>query len=153
MKKQQESVQGLIVSVHYPTINKSVSVDASKLSEEVRVMAMLHGIKQKLGDAESGKSPIEKFSMSQRIIENMLAGDWELTATRDDSAIIIEAVARVKKVKVAEVQRAIDDSDDGAEKLKEWRIHPKVKAAIAAIRAERAAAAAKDSDADDLDLD
>lgn len=155
MKKQKVSVSGSVVTVEYPTIGKSASIDSAKLSPAMQQEAMLHGLKQKLGDAESGKSPTEKYAMVQRIIENMLAGDWELTATRDDSAIIIEAIAKIKKVKIAEVESSLSemDNDEKAEKLKEWRAHPKVKAVIAQIRAERAAQAAKGVDDDDISLD
>jgi len=155
MKKQKVSVIGSVVTVEYPTISKTVSIDVTKLPEQVRMDGLLHGIKQKLGDAESGKSPTEKYSMAQRIVENMLAGEWELTATRDDSGIIIEAIAVIKKLKIAQVEASLSEMDDDekATKLKEWRAHPKVKAAIAKIRADRAAAAAKDSDDDDISLD
>lgn len=154
MKKQRVSVNGPVVTVEYPTIGKSVSCDTSKLPQNVQFDAMIHGVKQKLGDAESGKSPAEKFAMASRIVENMLAGEWELTATRDDTEIICEAIAKLKKVKLSAVKESLEDLDEEerATKLKEWRAHPKVKAAIAQIRAERAAEAAKSADVDDLEL-
>lgn len=153
-KKQRITVDGTVLKVEYPTIRKSVSVDVSKFSEKVRHEAMLHGFKQKYGDVESGGTAAEKYDMLQRVIAAHESGSWDVQAgTRDDSGIIIEAVALRFDYTVEQVNAALDEADDREAKLKEWRSNPKVKATIAKIRADRAEAAAEEAEADDIEID
>jgi hypothetical protein len=153
-KKQRITVDGTVLKVEYPTIRKTVTVDVSRFSEEVRHEAMLHGFKQKYGDVESGGTAAEKYDMLQRVIAAHESGNWDVTVgTRDDSGIIIEAVARRFDYTVEQVQKALEAAEDREAKLKEWRSNAKVKATIAEIRAERAAKAAEEAEDDDIDLD
>jgi hypothetical protein len=148
-KKQKVSVQGTIVTVEYPTIGKRVSIDLAILSAEMQREAALHGLKQKLGDAESGGSPTEKFAMASRIVASLREGQWELTATPVDlTPIIVEAVSRIKKIPQAKIL-ATKPSED---QVKSWGSNAKVKAEILKIRAERAAKAAEEAE-DDLEID
>ena len=147
MKKQKVAVVGTILTIDYPSINKRFTVDYAKYMASVQSDAMAHGFKQKFGDAKSGESAAEKFEMVKRIHENLLTGQWELTATPDHSGIIIEAVCNLKKWKEKEVRKTLEANPD---KLKEFGTNVKVKAEIARIRAERAAAAAE---GDDTELD
>lgn len=153
MKKQIVSVADGILTVEYPTIQRKFTADLAKYSQGVRDAACIHGFKQKFGDAESGKSPMEKFLMVQRIHQNMLDGNWELVSTPDTSGIVIEAVCRIKKEKVAKLEAALAKltEEDYIAKIKEWASNAKVKAEVAKIRAERAQKAAEESD-DDLDI-
>jgi hypothetical protein len=157
MKKQLVTVEGSVITVAYPTIKKTVVLDVSKCSAEVREAMLMHGGSQKLGDAASGKSPTEKFDMATRIVESLYAGSWNLESREvDTTAIVVEAVSRIKKLKITKVQEVIDalSEDDAAEKVKDWRSNVKVKAEIAKIRAERAAVVAEESeeDADDIEV-
>lgn len=149
MKKQIVGVVGTIVSVTYPSLgNKQVHVDYSILSAEMKLQAGLHGLKQKLGDAESGGSPAEKHAMASRIIAGLREGQWELTATPVDlTPIIIEAVSRIKKVKLEVIEKACKGQDA---MVKQWAAAPKVKAEILKIRAERAAVVAEEADEDEI---
>lgn len=149
-KKQIVGVVGTVVSVTYPSIGKSVSIDWAKLSADMKLQAGIHGLKQKLGDAESGGSPAEKYTMVQRIIAGILEGQWELTATPVDlTPIICEAVSRIKKVPYSKLLSAASTNE---EMVKTWSSNPKVKAEILKIRAERAAKLAEESE-DDLEID
>lgn len=152
MKKQKISVVGSVLTVEYPSIGKKFTADLAEYPASIQLDGYYHGMKQRFGDAESGKSPQEKYTMVQRIHENLLQGIWELTATPDHSGIIKEAVARIKKVKVETIDKALAKLDlEAAEAaVKEWGSNVKVKAEIAKIRAERAAVAAED---DDTELD
>ena len=147
-KKQIVGVKGTVVSVTYPTLDKSISVDYSALSAAMQLQAGLHGLKQKLGDAESGGTPTEKYVMVQRIIEGLKADQWELTSTIDMTPLILEAVGRIEKIPQAKLQKV---AEKAPEKVKEWGQNLKVKAEIAKIRAEKAAKAAEE--ADDLNID
>lgn len=144
-KKQIVGVVGTIVSVTYPTLgNKQVHVDLLALSAEMQQQAALHGLKQKLGDAESGGTPAEKHAMAQRIIAGLRENQWELTATPMDlTPIIIEAVSRIKKVKLEVIEKACKGQE---EMVKTWGAKPQVKAEILKIRAERAAKIAEETD-------
>lgn len=149
MKKQQVSFVGNILTVAYPSIGKTFSTDVTKYPPSIGLYAMQHGFKQKFGDAASGGTPTEKYAMVQRIHAGLLEGEWELTATPDHSGVIKESVARLMKVPVTKVEASlakIKDDDDRAAKVKEWGSDLKVKAEVAKIRAERAKAAADDSD-------
>lgn len=144
------------VKIEYPTLRKSHQILLSELSEDVIAYAACHGLKQRGGDAESGGTPREKYEMCGRIFDALREGNWDLpTREVDTSAIVIEAMARVKGIKQAEVQEAYEacaDDEAKAKKLADWRSNAKVKAAIADIRAERAKAAAEEADDDEPTL-
>lgn len=149
-KKQKVSVVGTIVTVAYPTIGKQVSIDLMVLSSEMQREAALHGLKQKLGDAESGGSPSEKYAMASRIVAGLREGQWELTATPVDmTPLICEAIANIKKIKVEAVLKAAEKA--GADEVKIWGQKPAVKAEILKIRAAKAAAAAE-ADEEELEI-
>lgn len=155
MKKQKITTKGTVVSVEYPTIRKSLTVDVSKFGTDLFLAAALHGVKQRLGDAESGKTPSEKYAMASRIVEEAFGADsWDLpNRDVDTSGIVLEAVARIKGMTFEEVEETLPEGeDDRDEKIRELRGHVRVKAEIAKIRAERAEAAAADSD-EEVNLD
>lgn len=154
-KKQRITVDGTVLKIEYPSIRKSLTVDVGQFSDEVKFDAMIHGFKQKYGDAESGGTAAEKYAMVQRIVEAHHAGAWDVAAgARDNSAIILEAVARVKGVPLEQVVAAADALGDEREAtIKEWGTNLKIKAMIASIRAERATAAAEEAEADEDDIE
>lgn len=158
MKKQKVSIVGTVLTVEYPSIGKVFSADVDKYPASVQLDARFHGFKQKFGDAASGGTPAEKFSMVQRIHDSLLAGNWEMVSNPDNSPIVIEAVIRVKKlpkVKQQELATQLDALEDEAfdAKIKEWASNAKIKAEIAKIRAERAAKIADDADEEEIDID
>jgi hypothetical protein len=149
-KKQKVSRKGSVVTVEYPTIKKSVSLDVAKVPADMRELLLYHGAGQKLGDAASGGTPIEKFEMATRIIAGLYAGEWELKGTPDTSGIILEAVSRIKKIPLAKLQKA---AEADPEKVKTWGANVGVKAEVAKIRAERAAALADEADEEELEIE
>lgn len=151
VKVQKVDVKGSVVSVFYPALKRGVSVDVSTFSEKLAFAALLHGVKQRLGDAASGGTAVEKFEMAQRIIEEAFEQDsWELTTRTVDPRLVIDAMAAVKGVSEAEVRAALERAGEKApEKIKEWRGNDKIKAKILEIQAARAKAKAEESDEDD----
>lgn len=140
-----------IVTVSYPAIGKSVSIDYLGLSPEMKLQAGLHGLKQKLGDAESGGSASEKHAMAARIIGGLREGQWELTATPvDQTPIVCEALSRLKKVPYAKMMDAAKKA--GEEKVKEWGGNAQVRAMILKIRAEKAEKLAEEMEEEDLEI-
>lgn len=142
-KKQRVSVVGTMLTVEYPTIGKKFAVDFSKYSPEIQSAALAHGYKQKFGDAASGGTPAEKLAEVEAIHASLTSGEWERTASPDLTPLICEAVARIKKVPVAKILAVAEKAPDT---VKSWSADLKVKATIAKIRAERAAALAEEDD-------
>ena len=146
--KQRLSVDGSILTIEYPTIGKKFVVDTSQYDEGIQESARLHGYMQKFGDAASGGDATEKYEEVQAIHASLLDGEWKRTASPDTSAIVIEALERLKGIPKEKLQEAFEKAP---ERLKEFRTNRKVKAEIAKIHAERAALRAED--AEDLEID
>ncbi len=104
----------------------------------------LHGLSQKCGDSYAGaETPAEARAAVSAVLADLTAGNWN--AARAGGAVkvlvVVEALARVSGESVEDAQSVYGDlSDEDKEKL---RKHPGVKAAMAAINAERAAARAQ----------
>lgn len=144
-----------VLTVEYPSIGKTFKVEISKYPESIRGDAMLHGFKQKFGDAASGQSPSEKYAEVQLIHQSLMSGQWERTATFDQTPLILEAVCRLNKkftVKGLTEGLAKIGEENATAKVREWGANAKVKAEIAKIRAERAAKVAAESK-DELQID
>lgn len=120
----------------------------SELSQEILVNNALHGISQRGGDACASKDlTIEQSAeATQRVLDNLRAGI--LTAPRGGDGLFPQAVARVLGLDLEQVQAVLADLDEDSQGA--IRKDPRVKAALLAIRAERAderAAQAPKSDA------
>lgn len=149
-KKQKLAWNGEVLTITYPGIKKQLVVDVSEYSDEIRTEAMLHGFKQKFGDAASGRSAAEKFEEASAIHASLRDGEWERTANPDPTPMICAAVARIKKLSLQDVLDAAEKV--GEEKVREWGSTAKVKAEILKIRAERLEAEAG-SDDEDVDIE
>lgn len=152
MKKQQVYKKGNIVGVFYPELQKSVEVDLTKLSEPMKFCGLQHGIGQKLGDAASGKTAQEKFDEASAIRDALMQGIWERTASPDMTPLVIEALNRIdpKKFPKGKLEKAAAAKPEA---VKEWRANAKVKAEIAKILAERAAARAEEADEEEVEIE
>lgn len=135
---------------------KSLSVDVAQLNEEMRTRLMFHGLLQKVGDSYAGaKGDYSKaIESAQGVIEQLLGGEWR--AARGEGGTgprlgeLAEAISEIKGIPLEEARAAVDTAaalqgtDDekkaGAEKLKAWRAHPKIKAVIASQKARKAQA-------------
>lgn len=155
-RKQKITHVGPLYAIEYPTIRKMLKFDVSKFSAEVREEAMYHGFDQKYGDAKSGGTPQEKYEMTQRILAAHEAGSWNVEDRVFDLTLILSAVARVKEISHKQATDALakfGSDEEQIAKAKEWAQNKKVKAEIAAIRAERLAEAAEESDDDELEIE
>lgn len=129
--------------------------NVDQLPDEMKRNLMFHGYGQKVGDSYAGaKGDYSKAKQAANdVIEQLKNGDWR--AGRDGEGRprlgeLADAIARVKGIPAEQARTAVDaaaalDGDEaakkaGAEKLKVWRAHPKIKAALAALRAEKAQA-------------
>lgn len=133
-----------------------ITADIGSLSAEIQLQLMMHGASQKLGDSyASAKGNVsEGVASLQKTIETLQSGSW--TAGRADGETkprtteLAEALARIKGIDIAAAQAAVEAADE--EKRKTLRSHPKVKAVIAAIRAEKAARKAEKAEDGDFEV-
>lgn len=132
------------------------SVDLRSLPEEIQNRLMIHGMLQKGGDSYASVkgNTAEGIANLDKVIKNLQDNNW--TAGREEGEAkprtteLAEALARIKEVDIATAQAAVEAADE--DKRKAWRSHAKVKAVIAQIRAEKAAAKLAKADTADVDL-
>lgn len=136
-----------------------LTLDAQTLAREVWDTAVMHGLKQKIGDAaaisrnpETGR-PVttnEKFDAMAEVLNRLMSGAWNKPRESGDGAgaggLLFKALCRVKSDKTpAEVKAYLDGrSKDEQAALRKV---PVIAAAIDAIRAESAKAAGIDGEA------
>lgn len=63
---------------------QNVTIDLTKLNAETIAQLVLHGLTQKIGDAAAGKKGDEALASMQKVMDQLLAGDW--TARRGGGA-------------------------------------------------------------------
>jgi len=156
MKKQEIATSGTVITCSYPPIGKTFVFDTAKYPASIQDDAKMHGYRQKFGDAKSGKNAVEKYAEVQLIHASLVAGEWERTATPDTAPLILEAVARIKGLKVDLEKRTLSKGNKTQkpteDQLKEWSSNTTVRATMLKIRAERAAKAAAE-DTDELEVE
>lgn len=121
-----------------------LSLGMSQLNTEMQQRVALHGINQKVRDSFAGaKGDYTKgIEAAKGVIEQLLQGQWRAARGEGEAkpriTELAAAISRLKGIELDVATAAVQAADDT--KRKEWRAHPKIKAAIAAIRAEKAAA-------------
>lgn len=122
----------------------TLEIGASQLNDDMKQRAMLHGLNQKIRDSFAGvKGDVAKgIENAKGVIEALLAGNWRQARGEGEAkpriGELAEAISRLKAIDIETATKAVTEADDA--KRKEWRAHPRIKAAIAAIRAEKAQA-------------
>lgn len=121
----------------------TLECDSNAIPEETRKQLMLHGISQKVGDSFAGVKGdfAQGIGNAQDVIDQLKAGVWKADREGDARprlAELAEAIARIKQVPLEAATAAVEKGTD--EQRKQWRSNAKVKAVIATIRAEKAAA-------------
>jgi len=127
-----------------------IALAASELSPEVRHAAMMHGLKQKLGDAaaisrnpETGRSATveDKMAAVHEVYQRLLAGQWNKTRESGEGGgaggLLFKALCKIKADKTpAEIRAYLD----GLTKEQQAAVRkvPAVAAAIEEIRAAQA---------------
>jgi hypothetical protein len=153
---------------------KTLTMNYNDVPDEIKVRLAFHGIMQKVGDSyASAKGDYSAaIDKAQGVIDQLLAGEWRAAPGEGGGgprlSELAGGLARVKGIpeeealaavkKAAEPLASKDSTDEqkkeAKEKLSAWRAHPKVKAAILAIAAEKAAAKATEAgDSEDPKLD
>lgn len=136
-----------------------LTVDARTLSTSILDAAIMHGLKQKVGDAaaisrnpETGRSAStdDKFDAMVEVVKRLELDHWNKPREAGDGAgaggLLFKALCRVKADKTpAEVKAYLDGRSK--EEQAALRKVPVIAAAIDAIRAESAKAAGIDGEA------
>lgn len=126
----------------------TVEFDSRKVSAEISRRAMLHGFSQKLGDSYAGAGkdadPLAyaKAAVNDTIAQ-LYAGDWRAASVGGGGSrvsVFVLALARASGATVEEAGEFADSLDEA--QTTAWKAKPAIKALMAAIRAEQAAAKA-----------
>lgn len=121
----------------------TLEFDTNKLTEETKLDLRCHGANQKVGDSFAGVKGnyAEGIANAKRVIDQLRAGEW--SADREGGvprlADLAEAIARIKGVDLERATAAVHKATN--DQRKTWRANGGVRATIAKIRAEKAAAA------------
>lgn len=113
--------------------------DSNKLSAELKLDLLCHGISQKVGDSYAGvkQNYGQGIANAKEVIDALYAGEWgpgrEGGAPR--LAELAEAISRIRGTDLEKTKAAVEKATD--EERKAWRSNGKVKLAIAQIRAEK----------------
>lgn len=127
----------------------STKFNVDELPDEMKRKLMFHGFSQKVGDSyASAKGDIAKARTSaEETIAQLQKGEWTGERDSESRPRLGELAAAISSIKgipledaTAAVTAAAESGDEGAAKLKTWRAHPKIKAAILKARAEKAQA-------------
>ena len=155
-KFADKSSDGTIVSFKFGN-GQELTLDVSTLDESIQNELMLHGALQKIGDSYAGAAGDYDFAIGNatKVIDNLLAGQWkaarEAGEAKPRTGELAEAIARIKGIEVADAQALVEGLSD--DQRKAVRGKDAVKATIAQIRYEKAAAkAAKETGDTDLGI-
>ena len=129
---------------------RELAISAAELNESIREQAMMHGLKQKIGDAaaisrnpDTGRSATtdDKFDAMAEVLNRLIAGEWNKTRAGGESGgsggLLFKALCRVKADKTPAEVRAYLDARTKDE-LAALRKVPVIAATIEAIKAETA---------------
>ena len=160
-KKQRITIAAGVLTCEYPSIGKSLVRKLSDYPASIYVpsLAADHGMKQKFGDAASGKEPAVKYAEVVLIDEALMNGQWERTASPvDTTPLVLEAVARIKGGKFENGKLAVKDKkgrlvevSPTEKQIAEWKDNANVKLEIHKIKEEKLKKAAEE--ADDIEIE
>lgn len=131
------------------TNGKSETIEFAKVPANIHEAAFRHGMSQKLGDSYASSQTVgDAYQAFCDMRDQLLGGEWN-TRSEGTGGDLVAAVVRVQKITDEKAREALTKLD--GDKIKALRKNPKIAAALAAIKAERAKAAAKDTDGSELD--
>ena len=129
---------------------RELAINAAELSESIREQAMMHGLKQKIGDAaaisrnpDTGRSATtdDKFDAMAEVLNRLISGEWNKTRAGGESGgsggLLFKALCRVKADKTPAEVRAYLEARTKEEQAALRKV-PAIAAAIEEIRAAQA---------------
>ena len=137
---------------------RELRINAIELSPTICNMAMMHGLKQKIGDAaaisrnpDTGRSATtdDKFDAMGEVLNRLLSGAWNKGRESGDGTgaggLLFRVLCKVKADRTPEQVRAYLDGLDKAQQAALRKV-PAVAAAIDELRAARAKAGGIDGE-------
>lgn len=141
----EKSSDGTVVSFKFGN-GEVRSLDLSTLSDEMQQELMIHGALQKIGDSYASAGGDFGFAIAaaEKTIGNLVDGNWGSPRAgsgegKKSVGELATALAQLQNKDVAEVAAALEAATE--DQRKALRAHPAVKAAIAQLRAAKAAEA------------
>lgn len=136
---------------------KTLEVDANKLVYEIRTMATMHGLKQKLVDAAAlGQNATigEKYDAVVEVFNRLMAGSWNKGRAEGEtrSGLLFMALCRLYPARTEDNIREFL-SGKSKKQQAELRANPRVAHIIDEIRAERTSGTDTDALLDELEGD
>lgn len=135
---------------------KQLEGELDSYTPAIQRQLALHGLIQKVGDSYAGAKGnyAEAIDNAEGVLAALKAGEWGTGREGDGKprlGELSEAIARVKAISLEDATKAVEAAPE--DKRKTWRAHPKIKAAIALIRSEKAQKALEAAaDAGDISL-
>ena len=160
-------IEGTSVEINLPAVlsvafadGRKMAFDVLDLTPEILGAALVHGLRQKLGDAaaiarntETGASATlaDKINAVMEVAERLSNGEWNKT-TRETSgaSLLVEALAEMKNVDASEIVAMLAGKTD--EYKNTLAKNPRVAAVILKIKSERAAKRAESLEIDTDEL-
>lgn len=143
-------LEGLILQF---SNGQKLTLEPNDLTTEIRQMALIHGLKQKLVDAaaisrnpDTGKSATaeDKYQAVKEVYDRLLLGQWNAERGEGAGTLLLQALCRMHNKDATVVREWLGKKS--ADEQKALRTNPKVAAVIAQIQAERAKLEGIDSD-------
>lgn len=147
-KKAEKKIEGDVLTIKFLASNEELVVDINTIPAETLSRLAMHGLSQKIGDSYAGAEAEESYARAAAVAKDLQEGNWStrVAAGSPRSTQLAEALHRVTGKTLEEACAKIEELDD--ESKKGLRTHPQIKAALAAIKSEKAAAdAAKAAEA------
>lgn len=129
---------------------RELAVSIEQLDDAIRTQAMMHGLKQKIGDAaaisrntETGRSATtdDKFDAMAEVLGRLLAGQWNKTREGGEGGgaggLLFRALCKIKADKTPAEVRAYLEARTKEEQAALRKV-PAIAAAIEAIKAAQA---------------
>lgn len=145
-KKVVDAEKGTVSFVFAPDTDKARNITATLASIPTNIITRLalHGLSQKCGDSYAGAANDgEAEEAVKAVLEDLVAGNWSASRVGVGGvkvAVFVEALARASGQNIEEAGELVSAMSD--EEKATAKKHPAIKAAMAAINAERAAARA-----------
>lgn len=128
---------------------RELAVSVDQLADDIRVQAMMHGLKQKIGDAaaisrnpNTGRSATtdDKFDAMAEVLNRLLSGAWNKTREGGDGGaggLLFKALCRIKADKTPAEVRAYLEARTKEEQAALRKV-PAIATAIEEIKAAQA---------------
>lgn len=93
--KAKVEVSGNTLTFNFADGQGTFSVDVTGLPESIRARGLVHGIEQKLRDSYAGaKSASEAYGLAQKVLDQLLAGEWNAKADGSGADDSIDKLVR-----------------------------------------------------------